>query len=60
MDRYIFNPFTLLALLIFGALVLLLLPLVFLGIFGGAFLDLGFTWREIFLILLWSSLRAPS
>ena len=52
MDRYIFNPFTILALLIFGGLVLLLLPLVFLGIVGTAFLNLGFSWREVLLILL--------
>ncbi len=52
MGRYIFNPFTLLALLIFGGLVLLLLPLVFLGIVGAAFLNLGFSWREALLILL--------
>jgi uncharacterized membrane protein len=52
MDRFIFNPFTLLALLIFGGLVLLLLPLVFLGIIGTAFLNLGFSWREVLFILL--------
>jgi uncharacterized membrane protein len=52
MDRFIFNPFTLLALLIFGGLVLLLLPPVFLGIIGTAFLNLGFSWREVLLILL--------
>jgi uncharacterized membrane protein len=52
MDRYIHNPFTVIALLIFAGLVLLLLPFVFLGIVGTAFLNLGFTWREVLLILL--------
>jgi len=52
MDRYIHNPFTFIALLIFGGLVLLLLPFVFLGIVGTAFLNLGFSSREILLILL--------
>ena len=41
MDRYIFHPCTIIALLIFAGLVLLLLPLVFLGIVGTAFLNLG-------------------
>ena len=51
MDRYIHNPFTLLALLLFGALALIVLPLVFLGIIGGAFANLGFSWTTAFLIL---------
>jgi len=52
MDRYIHNPFTILALIIFAGLVLLLLPFIFLGIVGTAFLNLGFTWREVFILLL--------
>jgi uncharacterized membrane protein len=52
MDRYIFNPFTLLALLLFGALIVVVLPLVFLGIIGGAFAHLGFSWGTALLILL--------
>ena len=52
MDRYIHNPFTLLALILFGGLALLVLPLVFLGIIGGAFANLGFSWSTAFLILL--------
>ena len=51
MDRYIHNPFTLLALIFFGVLALLVLPLVFLGIIGGAFAKLGFSWGTAFLIL---------
>jgi len=52
MDRYIFNPFTILALALFGVLAIFVLPLVFLGIIGTAFLNLGFSWREVLLILL--------
>jgi uncharacterized membrane protein len=52
MDRYIHNPFTLLALVLFGGLGLLVLPLVFLGIIGSAFANLGFSWTTAFLILL--------
>jgi uncharacterized membrane protein len=52
MDRYIHNPFTLLALVFFSVLALLVLPLVFLGIIGGAFANLGFSWGTAFLILL--------
>jgi len=51
MDRYIHNPFTILALIFFGVLALLVLPLVFLGIIGGAFANLGFSWSTAFLIL---------
>jgi uncharacterized membrane protein len=51
MDRYIHNPFTLLALVFFAVLALLVLPLVILGIIGGAFANLGFSWGTAFLIL---------
>lgn len=52
MDRYIHNPFTLLALVLFAAVALLVLPLVFLGIIGRAFANLGFSWGTAFLLLL--------
>jgi len=52
MDRYIHNPFTRLALFLFGFLALLVLPLIFLGIIGSAFANLGFSWPMAFLILL--------
>jgi uncharacterized membrane protein len=52
MERYIHNPFTLIALVFFGILALLVLPLVFFGIIGGAFANLGFSWSTAFLILL--------
>jgi uncharacterized membrane protein len=51
MDRYIHNPFTLIALVLFGVLALLVLPLVFFGIIGGAFANLGFSWGTALLIL---------
>ena len=52
MDRYIHNPFTLIALVFFGMLAIMLLPLVFLGVIGGAFANLGFSWGMALLILL--------
>ena len=52
MDRYIHNPFTLIALVFFGMLAIMLLPLVFLGVIGGAFANLGFSWGTALLILL--------
>jgi len=51
MDRYVSNPFTLVALALFGLLAFLVLPLVFLGIIGGAFANLGFSFTTAFLIL---------
>jgi uncharacterized membrane protein len=51
MDRYVHNPFTLIALVFFGILALIVLPLVFLGIIGGAFANLGFSVNTAFLIL---------
>jgi len=50
MERYIFNPFTILALAISGAMRLFVLPLVFLGIIGTTFLNPGFSSREVLLI----------
>ena len=52
MDRYVANPFTLFALLLFTGLALVILPLFFLGVIGGAFANLGFSWGAAFLILL--------
>ena len=51
MDRYVSNPFTVIALALFAVLAVLILPLVFLGIVGGAFANLGFSWGTAFLIL---------
>jgi len=51
MDRYLANPFTLFALLLFAGLALIVLPLVFLGVIGGAFTNLGFSWGTALLIL---------
>jgi uncharacterized membrane protein len=52
MDRYIFNPFTFIGLIILLVIVLFLIPLLFLGVIGGALTNLGFSWGEAFLILL--------
>jgi uncharacterized membrane protein len=52
MDRYVFNPFTVLMILLLIGVFLLVLPLLLLSIIGTAFLKLGFSWREILLILL--------
>ncbi|MDD1672775.1 MAG: DUF1614 domain-containing protein [Methanomicrobiales archaeon] len=63
MPRYLFNPFTILMLVILTAIVLLLLPLLFLSLIGTAFLKLGFSWREIlilfFFIFLGSFINIP-
>lgn len=52
MDRYFFNPFTFLMLLILIGLLFLLLPLFLLSVIGAAFVKLGFSWREVIGILL--------
>ncbi len=52
MDRYVFNPFTVVMIVILVGIFLLVLPLLLLSVIGTAFLKLGFTWREILLILL--------
>ncbi|MDH7594323.1 MAG: DUF1614 domain-containing protein [Methanomicrobiales archaeon] len=52
MDRYFFNPFTFLMLLIFVGALFLLFPLFLLSVIGTAFVKLGFSWREVIGILL--------
>ncbi len=52
MDRYIHNPFTRIALVIFVLFIILVFPLLFLGIVGEAFTNLGFSWATALLILL--------
>jgi uncharacterized membrane protein len=52
MDRYILNPFSLLLLFLFFILQIFIVPLLILGIIGGALTNLGFTWTQALLILL--------
>ena len=40
MERYIFNPFTIIALILFGVLALLVLPLIFLDL-GAPMVSIG-------------------
>lgn len=52
MRRYYFNPFSFLLIFILIILLLAFLPLLFLGIIGGALESLGFSgWEIVFLIL---------
>lgn len=51
MTRILFNPFSVLMLLLLGMVLVFVLPLLFLSVVGGAFLSLGFTWREAMFIL---------
>ena len=52
MGRYYFNPFSFLLIFILVILLLAFLPLLFLGIVGGAFRSLGFSGWEIFCLIL--------
>lgn len=52
MDRYFYNPFTLLMLLVLVGVLFLLFPLFLLSVIGTAFAKLGFSWREVIAILL--------
>lgn len=53
MDRYVFNPFTALMLMMLaGILFFLLLPVLFLSLVGTAFAKLGFSWREVIALML--------
>lgn len=51
MDRYIFNPFSLILLVLFLALMVFIIPFLLLGVIGGALTKLGFTWGEALLLL---------
>ncbi|MCP1714250.1 putative membrane protein [Methanocalculus alkaliphilus] len=63
MQRYIFNPFSILMVIILIVAVIILLPLLFLGLIGGALTNLGFTWLQaialIILILAGSLVNIP-
>lgn len=52
MKRFIFNPFTAIALIFIFLLVLFLLPLLLFGLIGGALTNLGFSWGQAVLILV--------
>ncbi|MDG6257239.1 MAG: DUF1614 domain-containing protein [Methanomicrobiaceae archaeon] len=52
MKRFVFNPFTAVALIFIVFLVLFLLPFLLFGLIGGALTNLGFTWMQAMLILL--------
>ncbi len=52
MKRFIFNPFTAIALIFIILLVLFLLPLLLFGLIGGALTNLGFSWGQAVAILL--------
>lgn len=51
MDRYVFNPFSVLLLFIFFLLLIFLLPIFIMGFIGGALTNLGFSWQQAMLIL---------
>jgi uncharacterized membrane protein len=46
------GPLSIIALVLFIGLVILVIPLVFLGFVGRAFTQLGFTWYEALAIVL--------
>lgn len=52
MDRYVSNPFTILLIAIFIAVLILLIPLFFFGLIGSALAKLGFTLGEALLIFI--------
>jgi len=52
MKRYVFNPFTAVALIFIVFFVLFLLPFLLFGLVGGALTNLGFSWTQAMLILL--------
>jgi uncharacterized membrane protein len=51
MHRYLFNPFTFVMLLLLVGVFVLVVPLLFLSLIGTTFAKLGFSWREVLLIL---------
>lgn len=54
MGRYFFNPFSLIMMAFLFAVVILLVPLLFLSVVGGAFAKLGFQPWTIFFLLLFT------
>lgn len=52
MDRYIFNPFTVIALVLFFLVMVVIIPFILLGLIGGALTNLGFSWGEALLLLV--------
>ncbi len=52
MKRFVFNPFTAIALVLIFLIVLVLLPLLLFGLIGGALTNLGFSWAQAVLILV--------
>ena len=59
MQRYIFNPFSILMVLILIFAAIILIPFLFLGIIGGALTNLGFSWLQaigLLLLILFGSL----
>ncbi|GAA5263201.1 DUF1614 domain-containing protein [Methanocalculus sp. MC3] len=64
MPRYVFfNPFSILMVIILFAALILLIPLLLLGIVGGALTNLGFSWFQaiglLLLILIGSLVNIP-
>lgn len=52
MPRYVFNPFTILMIVLLTGIVILLIPFLVFSLIGSAFLKLGFSWREILIIFI--------
>jgi uncharacterized membrane protein len=52
MDRIVFNPFTILMLFLLIGLFIIVLPLLFLSLIGTALVKLGFSGREVILLLV--------
>jgi uncharacterized membrane protein len=50
-NRVVFNPFTLVMLILLVGLFIIVLPLLFLSVIGSAFVKLGFTYREVIILL---------
>jgi uncharacterized membrane protein len=50
-SRVVFNPFTLIMLILLVGLFLIVLPLLFLSLIGTALVKLGFTYREVIILL---------
>jgi Predicted membrane protein len=53
-SRIVFNPFTIIMLILLVGLFLVVLPLLFLSLIGGAFVKLGFTYREVIILLFFT------
>ncbi|MDD1678461.1 MAG: DUF1614 domain-containing protein [Methanomicrobiales archaeon] len=50
-SRVVFNPFTVVMLIILIGLFIIVLPLLFLSLIGSALVKLGFTYREVIILL---------